>query len=94
MLKKTLTIATTTAIILGVSSISYAAAPNPAKNEAAFKKLDTNNDSSISKEEFLATAQARFTKIDKNADGKISKEEFANRRGARKAKAAAPVTAK
>lgn len=53
--------------------------------EEIFKKLDTNNDGSISKEEFLAgprakqdpaKAEERFKALDKNSDGKISLEEF------------------
>jgi len=54
-----------------------------------FKKLDTNNDGFLSKEEFLARAEKapdpakakarleeRFTQLDTNKDGKISLEEF------------------
>ncbi|MEZ0274943.1 MAG: EF-hand domain-containing protein [Roseimicrobium sp.] len=59
--------------------------PNP---EEMFKKADTNNDGSLSKEEFLATPRAKenaeraekiFTAKDKDKDGKLSKEEFAAR---------------
>jgi hypothetical protein len=58
------------------------ARPEP---EAIFKKLDANNDSSVSKEEFLAGPRAkqdpakaaeRFKTLDKNNDGKLSLEEF------------------
>ncbi len=57
-------------------------APNP---EAAFKKLDTNSDDSISKEEWAASPQAKkdaakadkaFAGKDKDKNGSISKEEF------------------
>ena len=54
-----------------------------------FKKLDTNGDGFLSKEEFLARAEKapdpakaktrleeRFTQIDTNKDGKVSLEEF------------------
>ena len=53
--------------------------------EAAFKKLDSNSDGSISKEEWAASPQAKkdaakadkmFAGKDKDKDGKISKEEF------------------
>jgi Ca2+-binding EF-hand superfamily protein len=53
--------------------------------EAMFKKLDSNSDGSISKEEWAASPQAKkdaakadkaFAGKDKDKDGKISKEEF------------------
>ena len=59
--------------------------PNP---EEMFKKLDTNADGSISKDEFKAApfAQKEPDKADKmfgfkdtDKDGKLSKEEFAKR---------------
>lgn len=52
--------------------------------EAVFKKLDSNSDGNVTKEEFLASKKAkkdpakatkRFEKADANKDGKISKEE-------------------
>ena len=52
--------------------------------EAVFKKLDSNSDGNVTKEEFLASKKAkkdpakankRFEKVDANNDGKISKEE-------------------
>jgi hypothetical protein len=52
--------------------------------EAVFKKLDSNSDGNVTKEEFLASKKAkkdpakatkRFEKADANHDGKISKEE-------------------
>ena len=56
--------------------------PNP---EEIFKKLDTNSDGSVSKEEFMAgprakedpaKAETRFKALDKNNDGKLTLEEF------------------
>ncbi len=58
-------------------------AANP---EEAMKKLDSNNDGSISLDEFKAgpmgkkdptKAEEIFKKKDKDSDGKLSKEEFA-----------------
>ncbi|MDZ4288058.1 MAG: hypothetical protein U0984_08870 [Prosthecobacter sp.] len=54
--------------------------------EAMFKRLDSNNDGSISKDEWNAApfakkdadgAAKRFTAKDKDSDGKLTKEEFA-----------------
>ena len=56
--------------------------------EEMFKKLDSNNDGSISKEEYLASPRAKenaeraeksFAARDKDKDGKLSKEEFTAR---------------
>lgn len=56
--------------------------PNP---ESAFKKLDTNSDSSVSLEEFKAgplgkkdpaKAEEVFKKRDKDSDGKLTFDEF------------------
>ena len=62
------------------------AGEKPKRNpEEMFKKLDTNNDGSVSKEEFLAgpagkrdaaKAEQNFAKRDKDSDGKLTLEEF------------------
>ena len=53
--------------------------------EEMFKKMDTNGDGSVSKDEFMAgprakqdpaKAEERFKELDKNNDGKLSPEEF------------------
>lgn len=53
--------------------------------EEMFKKLDTNGDGSVSKDEWMAGPMAkrdaakgeeRFKSLDKNGDGKLSLEEF------------------
>ena len=53
--------------------------------EEAFKKLDTNNDGFLSKEEFLASprakkdpaaAEKRYDAMDTKKDGKVTLEEF------------------
>jgi hypothetical protein len=58
------------------------AKPNPGK---AFKKLDTDGDGFLNKDEFMKAPMAvknperaatMFTKKDKDNDGKLSKEEF------------------
>ena len=40
------------------------------------KKMDTDGDGQISKDEFMAHAEKRFSKKDKNNDGFISKDEM------------------
>jgi hypothetical protein len=57
--------------------------PSP---EEIMKRLDTNADGSVSKDEYMAGPRAKqdpakgaeqFTKLDKDSDGKLTKEEFA-----------------
>ncbi len=84
------------ALLLGASCLTAADKPKGEKAdpEAVFKKLDTNSDGSVSKEEYLASKKAQkdtakagkhFEKLDANKDGKLSKDEFA---AGEKAKAA------
>jgi Ca2+-binding EF-hand superfamily protein len=87
------TILTFGALALALTSMqTFAADAGNAKKgegkrdpEAMFKRLDTNNDGSISKEEWDASPMAKkdadkaaksFTARDKDKDGKITKEEF------------------
>lgn len=53
--------------------------------ESKFKKIDSNKDGVVTKDEFLATTRSKnnpkkatvgFLKLDKNNDGSISLEEF------------------
>ncbi len=64
--------------------------PNP---EAMFKKLDTNNDGSLSLDEYKASPMGKrnetkaaeiFAKIDKDSDGKVTLEEFKSHRPERR----------
>lgn len=54
------------------------------KMQEKIKEMDTNNDGSISKAEFMAKAEARFAKMDKNGDGNITQDERAQMRDKRK----------
>lgn len=53
---------------------------NDGKRENNFKEADTNNDGSLSRDEFVAHAQKRsaelFAKMDANNDGKLTREEM------------------
>lgn len=59
------------------------------RTDAAFARLDTNNDGRFTREEAQAHGQQRreqmrtriFERLDANNDGQISREEFAQRRG-------------
>ena len=60
-----------------------------ATKEEMFKKLDTNGDGFLSKEEFLASpgakkdlpkAEERYKKMDKKGDGKVTLEEFVGKK--------------
>lgn len=85
------------ALFLSASLTIAADKPEKADPEAMFKKLDTNTDGSVTKEEYLASkkaqkdaakAEKRFGKIDANKDGKLSKDEFAASERSKKEEAA------
>jgi Ca2+-binding EF-hand superfamily protein len=44
--------------------------------ENDFKKIDTNNDGKISKQEYIAAVIKTFNKYDKNKDGFLTKDEI------------------
>ena len=68
-------------LILALSSVSLMACSHgPGKRHGdhhhkMWKKMDANNDGSVSKEEFDKAHGEMFTKMDANKDGKITKEE-------------------
>ena len=45
------------------------------------KKMDVNNDGSVSKEEFMSHAEKKFSKKDKNGDGVLTKDEMKRKKG-------------
>ena len=71
-------------VAMGLSMPVFAADDDKPKPEEAFKKLDTNADSKLSKEEFVGKkagekatkAEELFKKKDKNNDGFLDLEEF------------------
>lgn len=80
-----LLLASSCAILLLTSPALLAEDAAPDKREAMFKRLDTNGDGSISKEEWMASKGAqknperagkKFTSMDKDSDGNVSKEEY------------------
>jgi hypothetical protein len=90
MLKKTLILAASAVVALGLS-----ASANALEKTGVLERLDTNKDGFVDKAEYLAKTEQRFAKIDTNKDGKLSKEEYKASRDARKARKAAtsPKTA-
>ena len=73
------------ALAVSVNAAEGDDAKKAANPEAAFKKLDSNSDGSISKEEWAASPMAKkdaakadkmFASKDKDSNGSISKEEF------------------
>src|SRR5258707_1226340 len=89
-----------TALLLSVSFATAADKPDKADPEAIFKKLDTNNDGSVTKEEYLASKKPKkdteragkhFEKLDAKKEGKLSKEGLSA--GEKEKKAAAPAAA-
>jgi Ca2+-binding EF-hand superfamily protein len=85
IMTRPLLLASSCAILLLTSPALLAEDAAPDKREAMFKRLDTNGDGSISKEEWMASkgaqknperAAKKFTSMDKDSDGNVSKEEY------------------
>ena len=71
--------------LLATAALSFGAdeaKKKPADPEAAFKKLDKDNDGKLSLDEFKANAkdpakaEQQFKKLDTNGDGSLSLDEF------------------
>lgn len=85
MNRRFLTVAATCAALV---SATAAHAQTPAANGAQrgqrlqqlesemFKRMDTNGDGVISKQEFMEQAEKRFKRLDANGDGQITREEI------------------
>ena len=58
-------------------SSGYMVADNHGKYcKKKMKKMDTNEDGSVSKDEFMAYMEKKFSKKDKNGDGVLSADEM------------------
>lgn len=76
----------------GLSMSALGAEDKKATPEEQFKKLDSNNDSKVGKEEYVGKrkgdkatkAEEHFKTLDKNSDGSLDLEEF--KAGGKKAK--------
>jgi len=86
-MKATKIIATLVACSLcaGTAMAKNTVPPRPQKTMPVdeFKKLDTNHDGKISKDEFLAGkggSAEEFAKLDKNGDGFLDHAEFSQRK--------------
>lgn len=54
---------------------NYQAKGTGSRAMAHFKKMDSNNDGNVSKEEFVAFSSMKFNQKDKNKDGNLSPAE-------------------
>ncbi|MGE8722014.1 EF-hand domain-containing protein [Leptospira terpstrae] len=77
-MKKILTILTSVAFLLSASIFAHDH-DGHGKNAMAgdhFKKMDTNSDNKVSKEEWQKFHEGFFTELDKDADGSVTLEEM------------------
>ena len=54
------------------------------RGEGIFERADTNNDGSVTREEFVAARAEQFTKFDRNSDGYIDSSDVPKRLAARR----------
>ena len=49
-------------------------------SEHGMKKMDTNSDGEVSKDEFMAHKEMKFMMMDKNGDGKLTDDEMKHKK--------------
>jgi Ca2+-binding EF-hand superfamily protein len=76
------------ALLMGLAPFSATHAAD-ADGGGIFRKIDTNHDGLISKDEAAAARQQLFSRFDRNGDGVIDKDEIASARDAIKTRAEA-----
>jgi Ca2+-binding EF-hand superfamily protein len=84
-MKKLMAVLVALGLCVPVLAVAQEKKANP---EEQFKKLDSNNDGKLTKEEFLGKrkgekatkAEETFKKKDKNGDGSLSLEEFVGKK--------------
>ena len=59
---------------------SYLVADSHGGKHCKMKKMDTDGDGSVSKDEFMAHAEKKFSYKDKNGDGVLSADEMKRRK--------------
>jgi len=67
-------------------SFSFAFGHHEGREPHHMKRLDTNKDGKVSREEYLARRDRQFNEIDKNNDGVLSEEEMAAHKPSRRMK--------
>lgn len=85
-MKKLILLAALSATTLGgvaVATQGMAPGGGMARGERMLKRVDTNNDGAISRDEMRTQAEKRFARRDANGDGKLTAEELQRRGGKR-----------
>ena len=54
------------------------------RGEGIFERADTNNDGSVTRDEFVAARAAQFAKLDRNSDGYVDGNDVPKRLAARR----------
>lgn len=75
-MKKLFTILLISFLAIGLSAHGRGKKGMDEWHKEHFKKMDTNGDGKISKEEWTAFHDEKFTKLDKDGDGQISEEDM------------------